>query len=101
MRKAREKNLLSYLKSYKLTERVADMFEDSLNVNVDLQLSQRNLVDLGRAIGRMVSMDFVVELGVRGFRSDLVSNALETMRRDVEMLMANRSEEHTSELQSR
>ena len=89
MRKAREKNLLSYLKSYKLTERVADMFKDSLNVNVDLQLSQRKLVDLGRAIGRMVSMDFVVELGERGFRSDLVSNALETMRRDVEMLMTN------------
>ena len=89
MRKAREKNLLSYLKSYKLTERVADMFKDSLNMNVDLQLSQRKLVDLGRAIGRMVSMDFVVELGERGFRSDLVSNALETMRRDVEMLMTN------------
>lgn len=89
MRKAREQNLLSYLKSYKLTERVSDMFKDSLNVNVDLQLSQRKLVDLGRAIGRMISMDFVVELGERGFRSDLVNNALETMRRDVERLMTS------------
>ena len=89
MRKTREKNLLSYLRSYKLTERVADRFKDSLNVNVDLNLSQRKLVDLGRAVGRMISMDFVVELGERGFRSDLVNNALETMRREVEVLMTN------------
>lgn len=34
-------------------------------------------------------MDFVVELGERGFRSDLVNNALETMRRDVERLMTS------------
>ncbi len=89
MRKTRERNLFSYLKSYKLTERVTDMFKDSLNVNVDLNLSQRKLVDLGRALGRMISMDFVVELGERGFRSDLIQNALDTMRGDVERLMTS------------
>lgn len=89
MRKTRERNLLSYLKSYKLTERVSDMFRDTLNFEVDLQISQRKMVELGRALGRIISMEFVAELGERGFRSDLVGNALETMKRDVDTLITS------------
>jgi hypothetical protein len=65
---------------------VADRFKDSLDFSVDLQLPQRKLVDLGKAIGRVVSMEFVVDMGERGFRSDLVQGALDSLKREVDML---------------
>jgi alkylation response protein AidB-like acyl-CoA dehydrogenase len=86
MRKARQSNLAEFLSSYNLTQRVADRFKDTLDFSVDLQLPQRKLVDLGRAIGRVVSMELVVDLGERGFRSDLVHNALVMLKREVDML---------------
>jgi alkylation response protein AidB-like acyl-CoA dehydrogenase len=86
MRKVRQPNLFEYLNTDDLTKRVADRFKDTLNFDVDLQLPQRKLVDLGRAISRVVSMEFVVELGERGFRGDLVQGALDTLKREVDML---------------
>lgn len=86
MRKVRQPNLLEYLRSYDLTARVADRFKDTLDFSVDLQMPQRKMVDLGRAIGRVVSMEIVAELGERGFRSDLVQSALDTLKREVDMI---------------
>jgi len=59
-------------------------------LSFDLQpdLSQRQLCCMGRALGRVVSMEFVVELGERGFRPDLISNCLSTLRMEVESLVS-------------
>jgi alkylation response protein AidB-like acyl-CoA dehydrogenase len=86
MRKARQSNLAEFLRTYNLTQRVADRFKDSLDFSVDLQLPQRKLVDLGKAIGRVVSMEFVVDMGERGYRSDLVQGALDSLKREVDMI---------------
>jgi alkylation response protein AidB-like acyl-CoA dehydrogenase len=88
MRRLKEKNLYRYLKDYELTSRAADRFEDSLNFEVDLQMPQRKLVDLGRMLGRIITMDLTARLGDRGFRSDLVSNCLAILQQEAESILS-------------
>lgn len=83
MRRKKERNLFVFLDEYVLTSRVADYFEDELNVEVDLNLPQRKLVELGEILGRIISMEFVADMGERGFRHDLVANCLSVFRQEV------------------
>ena len=48
-----------------------------------MELPQRKMVDLGRIIGRLVSANFVVDLGIKGFRSDLVSECITSLKHEV------------------
>jgi hypothetical protein len=84
MRKMKEKNLYAFLSEHDLTHRAADYFSDTLNFKVDLSLPQRKLVELGRILGRVITMELVIELGDRGFRSDLISNCLRSFKQDVD-----------------
>ena len=88
MRQMQEKNLETFLSDHDLTSRAVEYFNDALNFEVDQSLSQRKLVELGRILGRVVTMELVIELGDRGFRSDLISNCLQVFRREVEGLLA-------------
>jgi hypothetical protein len=83
MRRLKERNLHTFLEDFDLSSRAADYFDDALDFNVDFSLPQRKLVDLGRILGRVVTMEMVIELGDRGFRSDLISNALNQFRTEV------------------
>ncbi len=87
MRRVKETNLYRHLKSDELTARAADYFKDTLDFDVSFQMPQRKLVELGQALSHIVSMDLVIELGSRGFRSDLVSNALTVLKQDVEAIL--------------
>jgi alkylation response protein AidB-like acyl-CoA dehydrogenase len=88
MRQTKERNLKSFLAEHDLTARAADYFGETLDFEVDQSLSQRRLVELGRVLGRIVIMELVVELGDRGFRSDLISNCLQVFRTKVDRLLA-------------
>lgn len=94
MRRMKEKNLYRYLKEYELTERAADRFKDSLNFEVNLQMPQRKLVDLGRMLGRIITMDLTIQLGDRGFRSDLISNCLSVLQQDAESILSRYRSSH-------
>lgn len=87
MRKVKETNLYRFLKQDDFTAQAAEQLRDLLDFEVDPRMPQRKLVELGQALGRIVSMDLTMNLGARGFRSDLVSNALTTLRNDVEGLL--------------
>ncbi|HKL88615.1 MAG TPA: acyl-CoA dehydrogenase family protein, partial [Salinibacter sp.] len=87
MRQVKETNLYTFLEDHDLTGRAADYFEDTLDFEVDQSLPQRKLVELGRVLGRVVTMDMVIELGDRGFRSDLISNGLQVFQKKVEGLV--------------
>jgi alkylation response protein AidB-like acyl-CoA dehydrogenase len=88
MRQMKEKNLQSFLADHDLTARAMEYFDGALDFEVDQSLSQRKLVELGRVLGRIVTMELVIELGDRGFRSDLISNCLQVFRTKVERLLA-------------
>ena len=89
MRRLKKKNLHDFLSEYELTSRASDYFEGTLDFKVDRHMPQRKLVDLGRLISRIVSMELAIELGDRGFRGDLVSNCVDVLRQDVEQLVAS------------
>ena len=83
MRKEKFSNLAEFLSQYPMTKKVTERFGDLLNFEVDLKLPQRKLVDLGRALGRLISMQFVLELGHKGFRSDLIDASLDSLRQEI------------------
>lgn len=87
MRRMKETNLYQYLKKDDLTARAADYFKDTIDFDIDMQMPQRKLVELGQALSKIVSMDLTIELGSRGFRGDLVSNALTVLKQDVEAIL--------------
>ena len=87
MRRMKETNLYRYLKQDDLTARAAEYFKGALDFEVDPQMPQRKFVQLGEALSRIVSMDLTIELGSRGFRGDLVSNALDVLKQDVDALL--------------
>ncbi len=88
MRRAKEKNLFQFLRSYSLTERASEYFKDVLNFEVDLKLPQRKLVELGRVLGRIISMEIVLRLGDQGFRRDLIAGCLTTLRQEIDGLLS-------------
>jgi hypothetical protein len=89
MRRLKESNIYRYLRSIDLTARASDYFRDLFDFEIDRELPQRKLVDLGRMLGRVVSMELTIELGERGFRRDLVANCLSVLQQDIERTMAS------------
>lgn len=94
MRRLKSKNLFGFLSRETLTERAADYFKEHLQFNIDFQLPQRKLVELGRAIGRIISLQLVLELGDRGFRKDLIDGAIAVMRQEVRSLLSAYHDDH-------
>ena len=87
MRRIKEADLGAYLRAEPLTARAAATFGDALSFDVDWSMPQRKLVDLGRAISRIVTMEMTIEMGERGFSSELVSNMLEETRAEVRSIL--------------
>jgi len=87
MQRSKETNLFTFLAGFKLTARASQYFRELLNFGVDRELPQRKLVDLGRALGRIVSMEWVLKLGDRGFRADLISIGLSILRQEINGLL--------------
>jgi len=87
MRQVKEDKLSTFLANHDLTSRAVEYFNDTLDFKVDQSLPQRKLVELGRVLGRVVTMEMIIELGDRGFRSDLISNGLQVFQKKVEGLV--------------
>ena len=58
-------------------------------VNFDLEtpFAQRKLVEFGQVISRIVSMDLVLYLEEKGFRKDLIDNALVVLKQEISTLL--------------
>lgn len=91
MKKAKETNLYRFLNEYSLTENAAEHFKEILDFEIDYKLPQRKLVQLGRALSRIVSMEMTLKLGDTGFNSDLISNSLKVLRSEVHNLISSYS----------
>jgi len=89
MIRSKQTNLAAYLKTYELSELVADRYKDLLDFEVVNKMPQRKLVDLGQIISRVLSAQMVVNLGSNGFRSDLIENTLNTLRHDIITLLSS------------
>ena len=87
MKAVKEINVWEFLKDYPHTLRVAEFLKDLLNFNIDMQMTQRKLVELGRALSRIVSMDLVIKMGENGFRKDLIDGAVSILHQEIAHLM--------------
>ncbi len=87
MRKMKRTNLYDFLSTYESTSKAADYFKEALNFEINAKMPQRKLVDLGKAIGRMVSMEFTLDLGEQGFNKELIQNALKNIQDDINATM--------------
>jgi alkylation response protein AidB-like acyl-CoA dehydrogenase len=110
MRNMKESSLANFLRGYTHTFRAAERLKEILNFEVNMQMPQRKLVELGRALSRIASMELVLKLGDKGFRNDLVENAIRTLEQEISgiiynykigynTLLVENYEEHSSWLQ--
>lgn len=88
MKRTKQTNLYEFLKDYSLTENAAEHFKESTNFDVNYKMAQRNLVKLGRALGRIVTMDMTIQLGQSGFNSDMVSNSIKSLKGEINGLIS-------------
>ncbi|WP_179271054.1 acyl-CoA dehydrogenase family protein [Rubricoccus marinus] len=81
MRKAKISRLSTYLAEREpLTQKASGAMSDLFDFDVDLTISQRKTVDLGRALAKAVAIGTVVEMGDRGYPTELISQAVDSLR---------------------
>lgn len=93
MKKSKISNLYEFLKQYKLTENASEFYKETLNFELDFKMAQRKMVQLGRAISRIVSLEMTLRLGEKGFNSDMISNSIKALRNETHALITSFSNE--------
>ncbi len=87
MRRLKNNNLHDFLSEFHLTSRSSEYFKERLNFELDPKMPQRKLVELGRALGRIISMEFTLNLSDQGFNNELIQNAIKTLQDEVNTIM--------------
>jgi alkylation response protein AidB-like acyl-CoA dehydrogenase len=95
MRKLKLKNLHTFLSEFKLTERASDYFSELLDFKIDQSLAQDRLVELGRILSRVISLEFTLRLGDKGFNQQLINNTVAILRKDVERMVSTFTNDQT------
>jgi len=88
MRKLKFKNLYKFLSEYRLTERAAEYFSELLDFKISNSLAQDRMVELGRILSRVISLEFTLRLSEKGFNQRLIDNAVKTLRTDVQRMVS-------------
>jgi len=89
MKKQKQLHLFDFLKEFRPTAAACHHFKNEFSFTLNSVLSQRKLVDLGRVISRVICVGYVMELGAKGFRNDLVQNCIDNVRQEVAALMCS------------
>jgi hypothetical protein len=89
MKNEKETNLYQFLKSFHLTIRSAAYLKDLINFDVLIQTSQRKLVELGKILSRIVSMEYVFKMGDLGFHSDLIAGAVAMLKQEITVMLSS------------
>jgi hypothetical protein len=56
------------------------------------------MVELGQVLGRIVSFEMVINLGEKGFRSDLIANGLAMLNQEIVSLMSSFKHQNQTKL---
>lgn len=86
MKKTKESNLYQFLKDFNLTSKSAPSMKELLDFELNLELPQRKMVELGAILGRIVSFEMVINMGEKGYRSDLINNGLIFLKQEITSL---------------
>jgi hypothetical protein len=85
---AKEKNFFQFLNRFHLSARAADYLKILLDFDLEKNLSQRKLAELGQVISRIAAMDCVIKVRDRGFRHDLINGALSMLQQEITTLIS-------------
>ncbi len=88
MKRTKENNLFHFFKGFDLTSRASEYIKDHVNFNPDFEMPQRKLVEMGKVISRIISLNQVLDLNEQGFRKDLADNAIMVLQQEISKLMA-------------
>lgn len=81
MRKAKVSHVGTYLAEREpLTQKASGALRSLFDFDAELGIPQRKAVELGRALSKAVSVGVVVELGDRGYPTELISQAIDSLR---------------------
>ncbi len=89
MKKTKESNLFQFLKDFDLTTKSALFLRKILDFELNSTISQRKMVELGQVLGRIVSFEMVINLGEKGFRTDLINNGLSMLNQEISTLISS------------
>ena len=85
LKSARESSFYQFLKGY--ASHAAERIKELVRFDLSSEFSQRKLIELGKVISRIVSMDLVLYLEEKGFRKDLIENTLIILKQDISTLL--------------
>ena len=97
MKRAKVSNLFQFLKGYSLTNNAIGYVKNMVDFNLDLQMQQRKLVEMGKIIGRIISMNQVIEMADKGYRTDLIEGAITMLQQEISELTASFSFNNNSQ----
>lgn len=98
MKKQKEGNLFNFLSSFSQTAAACLYFKKELSFTLDCSLPQRKLFDLGKILGRLVCLGYVIELGSKGFRKDLIENCITNVKQDINTLVCSFNFDNTAKV---
>ncbi|MDZ7717188.1 MAG: acyl-CoA dehydrogenase family protein, partial [Balneolaceae bacterium] len=98
MKKLKLNNFYEFLSDYKHTERASDHVKDVLNFELNMEMAQDKLIELGRAISRLISLEFTIRLQEKGFNEALIESTKSTLIADIRGLMSAFSEPNKAEV---
>lgn len=87
MKRSKEHNLFQFLKGFNLTDKAVHFVKKQVDFNLDLQLPQRKLVEMGKVIGRVISLNQVLDLADKGFNKELIDGSVVVLQQEVSKLM--------------
>ncbi|MDR2276114.1 MAG: acyl-CoA/acyl-ACP dehydrogenase [Sphingobacterium sp.] len=97
MRKAKESNLLAFLKINAATALAAPFFSSILNFDFPLQPKQREMVTLGKIIARVISFQYVLQINNAGFNDKMTEITRQHVSMDLYMLVGQLSNNNNAE----
>lgn len=89
MKKKKTDHVGEYLKQNSLTAEAAKIYSENLNFSLDISLSQRKMIDLGKVLARIIIVNDLVELSNKGFNPKLIDHAIEMTRQEIVSLLAS------------
>jgi len=96
MKKQKLSNLSDYFKWSSITNLATNSIHQLPNFQLNFDLPQRKLVDLGKIISRVIAAQMVINMGLRGFRADLVNQSIENLAHDIKMYVGSFHSVHKS-----
>lgn len=92
MKRSKENNLFRFFKDFDLTKRASEYIKDLVNFNLNFEMPQRKMVEMGKITGRIISLNQVLNITDQGFRRDIAENSIHVLQQEISKLVAGLSD---------